>query len=90
MSDIVKGLNALRPNEEWSLDGDTYEGLVWLSETPKPSENEIVAAAKKAQADEDAKRAADQVARTAAIAHAKSLGFTDAMIAVMYPNLVEA
>ena len=25
--------------------------------------------------------------RDAAIAHAKSLGFTDAMIAVMYPNL---
>jgi hypothetical protein len=37
---------------------------------------------------------ADAAARTAAIpspdaaiAHAKSLGFTDAMIAVMYPNL---
>ena len=30
------------------------------------------------------KQAAD---RAAAIAHAKSLGFTDAMIAVMYPNL---
>jgi hypothetical protein len=28
------------------------------------------------------------VAREAAITHAKSLGFTDAMIAVMYPNLV--
>ncbi len=27
-------------------------------------------------------------ARAAAIAHAKSLGFTDEMIAVMYPNLV--
>jgi hypothetical protein len=30
---------------------------------------------------------ADANARAAAIAHAKSLGFTDAMIAVMYPNL---
>lgn len=29
-------------------------------------------------------------ARAAAIKHAKSLGFTDAMIAVMYPNLMEA
>lgn len=35
-----------------------------------------------------AKAAADAKARDAAIAHAKSLGFTDAMIAVMYPNLV--
>lgn len=33
------------------------------------------------------KAAADKAARDAAIAHAKSLGFTDAMIAVMYPNL---
>jgi len=38
-----------------------------------------VAAAAKAEADADA--------TAAAIAHAKSLGFTDAMIAVMYPNL---
>lgn len=37
-----------------------------------------------------AKAAADAQARDAAIAHAKSLGFTDAMIAVMYPNLVIA
>jgi hypothetical protein len=28
-----------------------------------------------------------EAARDAAIAHAKSLGFTDEMIAVMYPNL---
>lgn len=32
----------------------------------------------------------EKKARQDAIAHAKSLGFTDAMIAVMYPNLVEA
>ena len=37
-----------------------------------------------------AKASADAKAREAAIAHAKSLGFTDAMIAVMYPNLVTA
>lgn len=35
-----------------------------------------------------AKAAANAAARDAAIAHAKSLGFTDEMIAVMYPNLV--
>lgn len=33
------------------------------------------------------KAAADAAARDAAIAHAKSLGFTDEMIAVMYPSL---
>jgi hypothetical protein len=43
------------------------------------------AAAAQAAAD---KAAADAFARDAAIAHAKTLGFTDAMIAVMYPNLI--
>jgi hypothetical protein len=33
------------------------------------------------------KEAADAIAREAAIAHAKSLGFTEEMIAVMYPGL---
>jgi hypothetical protein len=44
-------------------------------------------ATEKAEADDAAKKAADAAATAAAIAHAKSLGFTDAMIAVMYPNL---
>jgi hypothetical protein len=44
------------------------------------------AAAVKAEKDRVKKEAADKVAREAAIEHAKSLGFTDAMIAVMYPN----
>jgi hypothetical protein len=45
------------------------------------------AAAKKAADEAAAKATADAAATAAAIAHAKSLGFTDAMIAVMYPNL---
>lgn len=44
-------------------------------------------AAAAAQAAFEAEQAA---ARAAAIDHAKSLGFTDAMIAVMYPNLIGA
>ena len=43
------------------------------------------AAAQKAAAD---RATAEAAATAAAVAHAKSLGFTDAMIAVMYPNLV--
>lgn len=44
-------------------------------------------AAAKAEAEAAAKAEADAAARDAAITHAKSLGFTDEMIAVMYPNL---
>lgn len=42
-----------------------------------------------AQAEAEARETARKVARDAAVAHAKSLGFTDEMIAVMYPNLLE-
>jgi len=44
-------------------------------------------AAAQAQAQFEANAEAAATTTAAAIAHAKSLGFTDAMIAVMYPNL---
>lgn len=70
-----------------------YDGLTGNS-TDRPMtddeqaqlEADQLAAKESAQAAAD-KAAANAAAREAAIAHAKSLGFTDAMIAVMYPNL---
>ena len=41
----------------------------------------------KAEAERVAQEAAAAQAKTDAVAHAMSLGFTDEMIAVMYPNL---
>lgn len=48
------------------------------------------AAAQGAAEAQAALEAEQATARAAAIDHAKSLGFTDAMIAVMYPNLIGA
>lgn len=40
--DIAKALITLRPNAQWSLLGNTYEGLEWLDEDQsKPTEDEI-------------------------------------------------
>jgi hypothetical protein len=87
MTDIARALTFLRPNDEWLLDGDTYSGLSWLADTPKPTEQELSDADELAlQAAIDKELQAD-TARNEAITHAKSLGFTDAMISVMYPNL---
>jgi hypothetical protein len=80
-------LTYLRPGEEWTLDGETYDGLTWLSDTAKPTEKQIKDAELAALAAEQAKKDEAEATTAAAIAHAKSLGFTDAMIAVMYPNL---
>jgi hypothetical protein len=29
------------PNAEWTLDGDDYEGLKWLSKTKKPTKEDL-------------------------------------------------
>ena len=36
--DIPTILQRKFPDEVWTLNGDNYEGLTWLSDTPKPSE----------------------------------------------------
>jgi len=52
----------------------------------KQREKDAKADAAQAKAESD-KAAADAAAREAAVAHALSLGFTEEMIAVMYPGL---
>lgn len=44
MTDYVSVLNDLYPGSEWTLNGDGYEGLTWLSDGPKPSQAELDAA----------------------------------------------
>jgi hypothetical protein len=40
--DITKALVNLRPGAQWSLNGDEYEGLVWLDETQsKPTKKQV-------------------------------------------------
>lgn len=42
---LTKALSDIRPNAQWSLTGDSYEGLEWLDETQsKPTLSEIEAA----------------------------------------------
>lgn len=74
---------------DYSTDPPTVTERNFTPDELAQLEADRVAAEAAAQAQAD-KGAADKAAREAAIAHAKSLGFTDAMIAVMYPNLVAA
>jgi len=50
---------------EWTLNGDEYDGLTWLSDTPKPSQEELdglwdatLAAIEQEKADKQAAREA--------------------------------
>jgi hypothetical protein len=42
--DIPAILTHTHPGAQWSLNGDTYDGLTWLDDTPKPTEAELEAA----------------------------------------------
>lgn len=87
--DIPFALGKKWPNSLWRMNGDDYGNLEWLSDDAKPTLQELEIAYEQAVADREAIEAADKAARDAAIAHAKSLGFTDEMIAVMYPGLTD-
>lgn len=64
MTDYAAVLTANYPDASWTLEGDTYDGLTWLSDTPKPTKNTLDAAWPAVQyanayaAVEDARRAA--------------------------------
>jgi len=87
MIDIAFTLTHSHPDAEWTLDGDDYTGLTWLSDTPKPTEQELIDAYPLAVAAKESAESEHLATITAARAHAASLGFTPAMLAVMYPNL---
>ena len=44
MIDYLLILQTNYPSDEWALSGDSYEGLTWLSDSPKPSQAELDAA----------------------------------------------
>ena len=90
MITLAEAIISLRPGAEWSMDGNDVEGITWHSANVEPLTTAEVEAeiARLEQCSAD-KAARDAAARLAALAHAKSLGFTTEMIAVMYPGLTE-
>ena len=42
--DIPAVLMSIRPDSQWTLDGDDYAGLTWLDDSPKPTQAELDAA----------------------------------------------
>ena len=76
MTDYAAVLSSNYPDAEWTLNGDTYDGLTWLSDAPKPSQAELDAAwpaVQQAQADAVA---AKEAARASGVAKLEALGLT--------------
>jgi len=76
MTDYAAVLSQNYPDAEWTLNGDSYTGLTWLSDTPKPTQQELDAAwpaVQQAQADAVA---AKEAARASGVAKLEALGLT--------------
>jgi hypothetical protein len=74
--DIAIILSTKYVGSEWTLNGDSYEGLTWLSDTPKPSEEELTDLWPEVQTELAAKAQAKIDAKASAIAKLEALGLT--------------
>jgi hypothetical protein len=74
--DIPAILQSKYLGKEWTLNGDDYEGLTWLSDLPKPTEQELANLWPEVQAEIAAKAQAKIDAKASAIAKLEALGLT--------------
>jgi hypothetical protein len=74
--DIAIILATKYAGSEWILDGDSYEGLTWLSDSPKPTQEELEDLWPEVQAELAAKAQAKIEAKASAIAKLEALGLT--------------
>ena len=61
---------------QWSLDGSSYEGLTWFSNTPKPTQAELDALWESTQAQVAEKKAQAIAVKESALAKLAALGLT--------------
>ena len=74
--DIPMILTERYEGSEWTLDGDGYTGLIWLSDTPKPTKKSLEALWPDVQAEIVAEAQARVDAKASAIAKLEALGLT--------------
>ena len=74
--DYTQILTRKYPGIEWILEGDNYEGLTWLSDTPKPTKKTLEAHWPAVTAEIEAERQAKADAKASAIAKLEALGLT--------------
>jgi hypothetical protein len=74
--DITIILSTKFVGSEWSLNGNDYEGLTWLSDTPKPTKKQLEDLWPTVLAELEAKAQAKIDAKASAIAKLEALGLT--------------
>jgi hypothetical protein len=61
---------------QWTLNGDSYEGLTWLSDTPKPTQAELDALWESTQTQVAAEKAQNIAIKESALTKLAALGLT--------------
>ena len=90
MIEAAQAVMSLRPGVEWTMDGDDVANITWHTPDVEPlTQSEVDAEMLRLESAEATAETNRVATITAARAHAASLGFTDAMLAVMYPQLTE-
>lgn len=74
--DYAQILTRKYAGSEWTLNGDKYSGLTWLSDTPKPTKAELEALWPEVQAEIAAEAQARIDAKASAIEKLQALGLT--------------
>jgi len=62
--------------KSWTLNGDSYDGLTWLSDTPKPTQAELDALWESTLTAQNAKKEAETLAKESALSKLSALGLT--------------
>jgi hypothetical protein len=76
MIDYTLILTTKYPDSLWTLDGDNYDGLTWVSDTPKPSKATLDGLWNEVQDLITAETEAKAAAKAAAQAKLEALGLT--------------
>jgi hypothetical protein len=74
--DIPAILNSKFSGSQWALDGDSYEGLKWLDNEPKPTKKQLEDLWTTVQANLQAEAQAKIDAKASAISKLQALGLT--------------
>ena len=82
--DIATILTRKYAGSEWTLDGDDYTGLTWLSDTPKPTKSALEKLWSEVQAEIVAEAQAKLDAKASAIAKLEALGLTVEEVSVAF------
>jgi len=76
MLDYALILTTNYPTAQWSLSGNSYDGLTWFSDTPKPTQAELDALWESTQAQVAAQEQAAKDVKASALAKLAALGLT--------------